>query len=112
MDSLAVEIIEEGNIVRKRNQKYKGNSRMLTNLIANAKGMRTIWNTEKFETLKNTFKEIIKKAKKEYHQKTKKGEIQTIENNGFRRFAAIPDLKPVYLEKKAKTAAVKSEKRK
>ena len=26
MDSLAVEIVEEGNIVRKRNQKYGGNS--------------------------------------------------------------------------------------
>ena len=45
---------------------------MLTNPIANEKRMRTIWNTEKFETLKNTFKEIIKKAQKRKNSNNRK----------------------------------------
>ena len=58
-------------------------------------------NSKIFESLRNQCTETLQRVDTRLSPQNKREEIQTAQNNGFGGFAAIPDLKPVFLEKEA-----------
>ena len=57
--------------------------------------------SKKFESFRNQFKETLPRVDTRLSPQNKREEIQTVQNNGFGKFATIPDLKPTFLEKEA-----------
>ena len=58
-------------------------------------------NSKIFESLRNQYTETLQRVDTRLSPQNKREEIQTVQNNGFGKFATIPDLKPTFLEKEA-----------
>ena len=50
--------------------------------------------SKKFESLRNQHQETLQRTETRLSPQNKREEIETVQNNKFRRFAAIQDLKP------------------